>query len=290
MVRSRLAASALVVVLALVGCTQEPEEGPQVRLLGDEDGVPVLEYPVPLLDVEPSLEVIWEGTGPVLREGDPVLLDFYSESGTDASVIGETYTAEPRAYRLTRADLGEELVEALAGRHVGSRLLQVIPAGPDQPGPVVAVMDLRPTRATGDPVEPRADLPVVSLADDGAPEVEVPTDAPPTDLVIQPLLRGTGPQVGPGQVVTVQYLGVRWSDGTEFESTWGEDGLPAAFPIGVGSVIPGWDAGLVEQTVGSQVLLVVPPELGYGGTVNALADETLVFVVDILAASGGPED
>ncbi len=289
MARSRLAAPAVILVLALAACVQEPEEGPQVRLLGDEDGVPVLEYEVPLLDAERSLEVVWEGTGPVLREGDPVLLDFYSESGTDASVIGETYTAEPRAYRLTRADLGEDLVEALAGRHVGSRLLQVIPPGPDQPDPVIAVMDLRPTRASGEPVEPRADLPVVTLADDGAPAVEVPAAAPPTDLVIQPLLRGTGPQVAPGQVVTVQYRGVRWSDGTAFESTWEEDGLPAAFPIGVGSVIAGWDAGLVEQTVGSQVLLVVPPELGYGGTANALADETLVFVIDILAASGGPE-
>ena len=289
MARRPLMVLVLAGALALVGCAEEPDEGTQVRLLGDQDGVPVLEYAVPLVDARATIEVVWEGDGPVLAVGDPVLLDFYAESATDATVIGETYTSEPRAYRLTRAALGEELVDTLAGRRVGSRLLQVLPAGPDQPDPVISVLDLRPTRAWGEPVEPRADLPVVTLADDGTPQITVPPTAPPVDLAIQPLLRGTGPQVSAGQVVTVQYRGVRWSDGAEFESTWGEDGLPAAFPIGVGSVIAGWDTGLVEQTVGSQVLLVVPPDLGYGGTAHELAEETLVFVIDILAASGGPE-
>jgi len=53
-------------------------------------------------------------------------------------------------------------------------------------------------------------------------------------------------------------------------------------------VIAGWDSGLVEQPVGSQVLLVVPPQMAYGGTEDELAAETLVFVVDILSAVGGP--
>lgn len=285
-------ASVVVGVGLLAGCAEEPEPDPgppPVRLVGDEDGVPVFEYEVPLVDPEPVLEVVWEGDGPRLSPGDPVLLDFYAENAADGSVIGETFTAEPRAYRLTREDLGDTLVAALTGRTVGTRLFQVVPAATDQEVPVVAVLELRPTRAAGEPVETRAGLPVVTLADDGAPRVTVPRTEPPADLVIQPLQRGAGPQVRDGQVVTLQYHGVRWSDGQVFESTWERDGLPAAFPLGVGSVIAGWDQGLVEQTVGSQVLLVVPPALAYGGTENALAEETLVFVVDILVASGGPE-
>ena len=57
--------------------------------------------------------------------------------------------------------------------------------------------------------------------------------------------------------------------------------------VGVGQVIEGWDQGLVEQSVGSQIMLVVPPALGYGGSSTPLADETLVYVVDILDAHHG---
>ena len=115
-----------------------------------------------------------------------------------------------------------------------------------------------------------------------------PDAAPPTELVVQPLQRGDGPQVAVGQVITVQYVGVSWSDGTVFDSSWASGELPDSFPIGVQSVIAGWDSGLVEQPVGSQVLLVVPPQMAYGGTEDELAAETLVFVVDILSAVGGP--
>ena len=124
------------------------------------------------------------------------------------------------------------------------------------------------------------------LADDGEPLIEVPEAVPPGDLVVQPLIRGSGRQVAAGQVITVQYVGVTWTDGAVFDSTWISGKLPASFPIGVGSVMAGWDAGLVEQTVGSQVLLVIPAELGYGeeGTGSIPGGATLVFVVDILAA------
>jgi len=128
----------------------------------------------------------------------------------------------------------------------------------------------------------------VHLAVDGTPTITVPDAAPPTELVVQPLQRGDGPQVAVGQVITVQYVGVSWSDGTVFDSSWASGELPDSFPIGVRSVIAGWDSGLVEQPVGSQVLLVVPPQMAYGGTEDELAAETLVFVVDILSAVGGP--
>ena len=75
--------------------------------------------------------------------------------------------------------------------------------------------------------------------------------------------------------------------GKQFDSSW-DRGAPADFAIGTGKVIPGWDAGLVGQTVGSQVLLVVPPDQGYGASGNSQAGisgtDTLVFVVDILDA------
>jgi len=83
-----------------------------------------------------------------------------------------------------------------------------------------------------------------------------------------------------GATVAVQYTGVRWSDGSAYDSTWVK-GEPKSFDLGAG-ILPGLAEGLVEQTVGSQVLIVIPP--ASGGAAGA-EDDTLVFVVDILAAS-----
>ncbi len=143
-------------------------------------------------------------------------------------------------------------------------------------------------RATGTAVEPPEGLPVVTLAEDGKPTIEIPDTDPPGELVGQVLIEGDGAVVEAGQNLTVHYTGVIWPGGEQFDSSWDRE-EPAAFDIGVGSVIPGWDETLVGQTVGSQLLLVIPPEDGYGADGNASAGidgtDTLVFVVDILGAA-----
>ncbi|WP_034222859.1 FKBP-type peptidyl-prolyl cis-trans isomerase [Actinotalea ferrariae] len=289
--RRRTAATALVLaVVGLAACTAEPEVTGVVTVQGEAGSPPDLVYEEPLVVTEASVEVLAEGDGPELVDGEPVLVDYYAEDGSDGTVVGETYSSEPKPYLLSAEALGVAIHDALRGRTVGSRILHLVPPEGDRGGPTVAVYDILPTRAWGEPVEVRDGLPAVTLADDGEPEVTVPETAPPEDLVVQPLLRGSGPQVQPGQVIIVQYKGVAWSDGTVFDSSWESGELPTPFPIGVDSVLPGWDLGLVEQTVGSQVLLVVPPSLGFGAGDTELADETLVFVVDILAARGGPTE
>ena len=83
----------------------------------------------------------------------------------------------------------------------------------------------------------------------------------------------------------MQYTGVKWSDGTQFDTSLQEGRGAFETVIGAGQVIAGWDEGLVGQTIGSRVLLVIPPEMGYGASEgHELQEETLVFVVDILAA------
>ena len=277
----------LVAVASLSACTPEPEAVVEVTVAGELGFAPELTFDVPLTVTEASVEVIAEGTGPELVEGEAVLVDFYAESGADRSLIGETFSSEPKPYLLSAEALGLDLYEGLRGQRVGSRVLQLVP-GADGAASTVAVFDVLPTRAWGEAVEPREGQPTVELASNGAPTITLPAGEPPAAAVVQPLLRGDGPQVTAGQIVTVQYTGVLWADGAVFDTSWGPGKLPTSFPIGVGSVIEGWDTGLVEQTVGSQVLLVIPPALGYGGE-HELADQTLVFGVDILAASGGPE-
>ncbi|WP_372592707.1 FKBP-type peptidyl-prolyl cis-trans isomerase [Actinotalea sp.] len=280
---------ALVLVLGLsTGCSVEPRLDPNVTVTGAFGVEPTLTFTSPLDVSDRRIEVLAEGTGDEVVEGKAVLVHYWSESGEDGSVIGETYSDAPRAYLLTVDAVGQDIFDTLSGRKVGARVLQVLPAEGDAP-PTVTVFDILPTRAQGAAVEPRDGLPTVTLAADGTPTITSTDAEPPLEVTAQPLIRGEGPQIEPGEIITVQYTGATWDDGTVFDSTWGQDMLPAAFPIGVGSVPAGWDEGLVEQTVGSQVLLVLPPGSGYGGNDDELADTTLVFVVDILAATGGPE-
>jgi len=142
-------------------------------------------------------------------------------------------------------------------------------------------------RAEGEKVTPPEGTPTVKLAKSGRPTIKTPDADAPTELVVQPLVKGSGPVVEAGQTIVVHYTGVLWGSDKVFDSSWPR-GQTAEFQIGTGQVIAGWDEGLVGQTVGSQVLLVVPPDKGYGeagspsGGISG--DDTLVFVVDILDA------
>ena len=126
------------------------------------------------------------------------------------------------------------------------------------------------------------------MPSDEKPTIDIPAGDPPADLVVDDIEQGSGTEATSGMNVIVHYVGVAWSDGKQFDSSWDRKS-PATFYIGVGRVIAGWDEGIVGQSVGSQLLLVIPPDKGYGAGGNASAGikgtDTLVFVIDILDAS-----
>lgn len=138
-------------------------------------------------------------------------------------------------------------------------------------------------KATGEKVaDIPADLPKVTLAKDGKPSIDMNGYKGSDSLISQDLIKGKGAVVKDTQSVVAHYTG--WLlDGTQFDSSW-DRGQSSAFSLD--SVIKGWKQGLAGHTVGSQVLLVVPPSLGYGNKDQEKipANSTLVFVVDILAA------
>jgi peptidylprolyl isomerase len=252
---------------------------------GEAGEAPELVYSPPLTITRATSEVVWEGTGPRLTDGGPVLLDYRLENATDGSLVEETYSHVPTPFTLTPENVSEDLYDALSGQSVGARILLLVPATSNTSSfASVMVVDVLPTRAWGEPVQPREGLPTVTLGDGGEPVISTPEGDPPTQLVVQALIKGDGAQVEQGATVTVQYTGVRWSDGSPYDSSW-QQGGPKSFDLGTG-VLPGLAEGLVEQTVGSQVMLVIPPSAG--GAVGA-EEDTLVLVVDILAASN-PSD
>jgi FKBP-type peptidyl-prolyl cis-trans isomerase len=248
-----------------------------------------------------------QGSGAKLTTAQSLLGDFvlYDWSGKTHKLIGSTYSEGVPT--LFTGALLPGLETALIGQKVGSRVLAVIPpadafgsAGNSEIGvgakdTVVFVVDMLKSfpNTEGVPGTQTSDgggaLPTVKAGAAGkGPTVTIPGTAAPTTLQVKTLIKGTGAVVKKGQYIVVQYTGVNWRTKKVFDSSWSRS-EPWATVIGTGQVIKGWDTGLVGQTVGSRVLLVVPPADGYGKAGSSSAGikgtDTLVFVIDIIAAA-----
>ena len=115
------------------------------------------------------------------------------------------------------------------------------------------------------------------------PEVPKPTGTPPEELVTTDVVTGDGAPARTGDHVAVHYVGVSFSNGKQFDSSW-DRGTPFDFPLGAGRVIQGWDFGVTGMREGGRRTLVIPPSLGYGprGMGPIAPNETLVFIVDLV--------
>jgi peptidylprolyl isomerase len=279
----------------------------KVKVAGAVGAAPKVTFAAPFTVAKTVHVVSTAGTGAALTQGQVVTFDYLLLDGRTGKKLESSFGKTPQSLSLDTTKTVPTLVNGLIGVPIGSRVVIAI-APKDglakslktskvkKNDTLVFVFDVRSavtpapplTRAAGEPVAPVAGLPTVTLDATGKPTITVPATAAPSTLVVQPLIKGTGPVVTAGQTVTVHYTGVIWATGKQFDSSW-DRGATADFQIGIGKVISGWDTGLVGQTVGSQVLLVVPPAQGYGSAGSSAAGikgtDTLVFVVDILAAS-----
>jgi peptidylprolyl isomerase len=117
------------------------------------------------------------------------------------------------------------------------------------------------------------------------PEIDKPEGDIPFELAIEDIVVGTGAEATVGSKVTVHYVGVSFSSGTEFDASWNRD-RPFQFKLGKGQVIPGWDAGVQGMKIGGRRKLTIPSAMAYGARGAGAAikpHEPLVFVVDLLA-------
>jgi peptidylprolyl isomerase len=116
------------------------------------------------------------------------------------------------------------------------------------------------------------------------PKVTPPSGPAPSKLEIKDLITGTGAEAKAGETVTVNYVGVLYKGGKEFDASWKRN-EPFSFALGKGQVIPGWDQGVVGMKVGGRRELIIPSALAYGakGSPPTIpANAPLVFVVDLL--------
>lgn len=264
-------------LLTLVGCSEQDEEEapPEIEVSGEFGTVPQITFEAPLEVGEPYTEEVISGDGAELTDDSAVMLAYRAVDATTGETVEQNFQNPPQVLLLSPDSAGL-LYDELLGRREGTRLLRVEQGTEDRPTPLVLVYDILRTSAWGEELEPPQDGPQVSVGEDGEPEVQIPDEDPPAELQVVPLIRGEGPQVRSGQAVTVRYSTVSWSTGEVVDTLWGEGVMPTTIPFT--GLIPGWQNGLVDEQVGSRVMLVTPPEQAYG-------TDTLVFVIDVLAVS-----
>jgi peptidylprolyl isomerase len=253
-----------------------------------------------------EVKTLIQGTGTTLTKTDALAANFvlYFWAGTTSSLKASTYSTNPT---VIGGSMLPGLETALIGKKVGSRVLAVIPpaqgygaTGNSQLGitgttTLVFVIDVLKSYANTASASGTQEsngggsLPTVSAKAGSAPTMAFSSSAPPSGLVTKTLIKGNGPKIVKGEYVIAQYAGYIWRTKKLFGSSW-TSGSPFGFVIGASpsQVIPGWDTGLVGQTVGSRVMLVIPPKEGYGSAGSSQAGikgtDTLVFAVDILDA------
>ena len=246
-----------------------------------EESTATFEFPLEIGELQTT--VIKEGSGDPVESGQLVafaLTAFSADTGEKSGSIGYGDTTVLPAQISPDNPIGQ----VLGCASPGTRVVATFPPSDPNAGEVYVFdfLDVVPNAAWGEPQEPVDGMPTVTLDDDGAPTIELPGGDAPTAVELETLKKGDGATVAAGDTVLVQYTGVKWSDGSVIDSSW-ESGAPASFQTT--GVVDGFRQALEGQTVGSQVVVVIPPAFGYGeegSSDHELAGETLVFVVDIL--------
>lgn len=251
-----------------------------------------------------AVKTVIAGNGTTVAENDYIQADYLGQVWSTAKVFDNSYDRKtPILIQLKQGGIIDGWRYGLTGKKTGSRVEMAIPpeygygsqgnpqAGIKGTDTLVFVVDLKTTfnarSSAKGKVVPQDDsaLPEVGTNTDGrAPSIEIPEEDAPTKLVADYVIEGDGPALKATDTVLVQYKGVLWADGKEFDSTYKRSDLTS---FSLQQVVKGWSEGLTGKKVGSRVLVVVPPKLGYGDNPPAGSpikkDSTLVFTVDILA-------
>ncbi|MBK3637116.1 MULTISPECIES: FKBP-type peptidyl-prolyl cis-trans isomerase [Streptomyces] len=251
-----------------------------------------------------AVKTVIAGSGRTVAENDYIQANALGQIWDSGKVLLNTYdTKKPLFTQLAQGGTIDGWRYALTGKKIGSRVLFSVPPtwafgkdGDAQTGikgtdTLVFVFDIQDTfnsksSAKGKDVpQDDAALPKVGTNTDGkAPSIDIPKTKAPTALVSNYVIEGDGAALAATDTVLVQYKGVIWDTGKEFDSTYSRNALTS---FSLQQVVKGWAQGLTGKKVGSRVVIVVPPSLGYGDSPPSGSgikkDSTMVFTVDILA-------
>lgn len=281
-----------------------------VTIEGKHGEAPKVTFDGRLDGSEEEKDVLIEGDGETVADGDTVEANWWIGNGFTEEEAQNTFEQGTQEVELSEEVL-PFLRETMIGSTVGDRIVLLTSAeqafgelgnpsiGIGNKDSVLAVVDILGRSETvppepaldgpqGEEKKPAGWAPTLIEEDGVVTGLDFSTAHEPTgELIATTLIKGDGVKVKSGDTLTVDYLGQVYNADEPFDESYSAQ--PAEFPIGVGQVIAGWDERLVGRTVGSRVILEIPPAKGYGEEGNEQAGitgtDTLFFVVDILGVS-----
>ncbi len=278
-----------------------------ISVAGELQKLPAVTIPAPWAVDTSQSKVIIPGSGAEITQDSMVKVHYWGGNGRTGTVFQESFS-EGKPVVFPMQGLIKGFITGLIGQKAGSRVLIGI-TGPDGYGSqggnpqagieaddclvfVVDIIDVSRTEPSGERVTAPAGLPTVK-GDLDQPVVTVPKDTPaPTSLVVQPLIKGTGTPVAAADSVRVNFVEYAWSTGKMVRTTYGDKDKGYKPQDGaLAKTLPAWQQALVNQPVGSRLLIIAPPAVGYpSGDPRKKINpgETTVYVVDILFAYENP--
>lgn len=255
---------------------------------------PTISFKTPMTVSDGSYVVLQEGDGDVIQDGDRVCAQGIALNVKDGTELMDTWTKNTPDCSLVVSS--SKLSSTYYDQIKGAKLNTTIGFGVNDQNSsgysyIMAMTFVSKSKdlekATGEEVaDVPANLPKVTRDKDGKPSVDMNGQGSVDKLVTQTLIKGAGKTLTDSDTAVVKYTG--WlTNGKQFDSSWDKNTTFDADLSASGQIISGWKQGLIGQTVGSQVLLVIPPDQGYGanGSGDTIpGNSTLVFVIDILAA------
>jgi len=270
------------------------------------EAVPEVAFPTPLITTGHEMSIVSAGEGEAAQQGDAIDFDVSVFVGSDGQFLtGSSYDPANPVRRVIDNTGDDFFASVLECQRPGAQVVMTSPIidvfGPiegddytSNDSTIVLVIDVHqtyPSRAEGSPRLPQSGMPTVVQAPSGEHGLSFPNAPIPEQLRVSVLKQGSGPLVADGDVMVANFTAAVWNTrtllGTSFDS-----GIPLSLLVSDSSqsaggegVVAGLAQALIGQSVGSQILVSVPPELGYApGTAPAGVSDgsTLVYVVDIL--------
>lgn len=220
------------------------------------------------------------GTGRTVEAGATAIISVNTFDGGTGKLVENEATGHPRIVTADADGVGKELAEVIIGAHEGDRKVLLEPVAINQqPSTLVTVIDILPTEALGRELDPPEDMPPVQQVRGGYQAGGMGDVDPPPTLRSSLLVQGDGAQVGERERVLITFTSTHWDTGEVIETS----GPLTPVQLDIDDAMAGLRAGLLDQRVGSRMLLVIPPDQASGA-------ETVVMVVDILASYTPPEN